>query len=101
VSVRLEPVLFAGLCLPGYRRRACSENCEGGLLLRGRGLVGTILTMTMLIFTAFLVTREIERNPGEPACDADYAASGAPWIKSTLGPDLRISHRQGRGKGAI
>ena len=70
-------------------------------MLRGPGLVGTILTMTMLIFTALLVTREIERHHREPACDAAYAASGARWIKAILGPDLRISHRRGRGKGAI
>src|SRR2546430_811215 len=40
------------------------------------GLVGTILTMTMLIFTALSVTREIERHHGKPAVDADQAGGG-------------------------
>ncbi len=38
------------------------------------GLIGTILTMTMLIFTALSVTREIEaRYDGKPAGHADHA----------------------------
>ena len=38
------------------------------------GLVGTILTMTMLIFTALSVTREIERGTMESLLvDADHA----------------------------
>jgi ABC-2 type transport system permease protein len=54
------------------------------------GLVGTILTMTMLIFTALSVTREIERAryDGEPIVDADHA------FRNYVGQDCALYSRR-------
>jgi ABC-2 type transport system permease protein len=59
-----------------FEIRARALSGSGSRLNIVPGLVGTILTMTMLIFTALSVTREMSAAPWKPAGDADHAGGG-------------------------
>ena len=69
----VQTALAHDLCMPAIRRRCRSRSATharynpaaSSRLNIVPGLVGTILTMTMLIFTALSVTREIERGTME------------------------------------